>query len=455
MRRPAWSSGRRGRPTLNAGGLAIALGLAGAACPTAAGADTHLEATAALRAGGTDNVLLDPIDQRAALVTSGRLGLTMLRTGQASVQTLGYALTAQLYTEPLARSTTFHSLTGSSTWAVGQAGSFNLGATGRGGRMSALDPVLSAQLNRAAAPVPGMGEAASPLAPMASPQTSSHAVLGGRPVGQILFLTGEVHEGYDQGIGRFWHARQLGSVAAYLPLEDAPYVRDSFFLQHLAGADRDLARGSIGGHLRLGQTMTPSLTSPAVVLPASQISFGESWASWTHELTQRLTWHVAGGAYGIWSFRDDRFLTGPVWRGRLTYLPRVNRRYSLEVARSIQPSLLLGYTLRADTVVLEAARALDPAERWSVTVAGNFLRGRQITAQGRTQGVLQVLAARASLRYDPRGPLRYGVDVSRYQQSGDATETLVVARSSQTVFLFLVEALYPARDAPGQRLSEN
>lgn len=423
-------------------------------------ADTELEARAALTAGGTDNVLLDPVNQRASAMTSARAGVWATHVGDGSTQSLSYQLTAQVYTEPLANTTVFHSVAGNSTWEVGRAGSFNLGLSGTAGRMTALDPVLSAQLARTTQGMP----VATGGTPMGAPGVggvpatgqvppSTQMLLAGRPAGQVLFLSGEVREGYEQGIGQFWHARQLGSASAYVPLEDAPYVRKAYFVQHYLGTERDLERGSVGAQLRLGQTMTPELRSPMVTLPAAQVSFGESWLSWTHDITSTLQSTIAGGAYTIWSFEANRIDAGPEWRGRLLYQPRIDRRVTLDVNRTIVPSLLLGYTLRADTATLEATRALDHAERWSVLAAGNWMRGRQITTTGDLRGLVTVWAARASLRYDPQGPLRYGVDVSRYVQSGDATAELPVPETRQTLIMFIVEAIYPARDRPGQRLT--
>jgi hypothetical protein len=318
--------------------------------------------------------------------------------------------------------------------------------------------VLSAQIARASqgAPLgaPGSVGANGVAAPttMAGAPGPMQTLLGGRPTGQILFLSGEAREGFDQGIGEFWHLHQLGSAAGYVPLEDAPFVRRAFFLQHLLGTDRDLPRGSAGVQLRLGETITPPLNSPPVMLPGSQISFGEGWASWTHAITPTLESMLSGGAYGIWSFEANRFATGPVWRGRLTYQPRLDQRVSIEASRSIQPSLMLGYTLRSDAIAAEAGRALDHAERWAVLFGANWMRGRQILPDGSTGGLLTVWALRGSLRYDPPGPLRYGLDVSRFVQGGQASDTLVVAETRQLLFLFLVEAIYPSRDRAGQRL---
>jgi hypothetical protein len=440
----------------SAAALAIVFALA-----ADARADTTLEARAALMAGATDNVLLDPVAQRSALVTSANAGLWVDRLGEASRQSFNYGVRALGYTDPNAVNTVFHSLAGNSSWDVGRAGSFTLGLSGSAGRMNALDPVLSAQLARAAGgPLGGTGSTMGTAtgmgpAPMVSPTGGAapmQTLLGGRPTGQVLFLSGELREGYNQAIGQFWHLRQLGSAAAYVPLEDAAFVRNAYFLQHVLGGERELPRGSAGLSLRLGQTMTEALSSPQVMLPSQQVSFGELWAIWRHELTATVESMVSAGSYAIWSFADDRYLAGPVWRGSLTWQPRVDAHLSVQAARSIQPSLMLGYTLRADSIGVEAGRALDPGERWTLLLGGNWMRGRQIQAGGDLGGLINVRVARASLRYDPEGPLRYGVDVSHIDQDGQASQTLFVPRTEQTMFLFLIEAVYPARDRAGQKL---
>jgi hypothetical protein len=399
-------------------------------------AETHVEASASVAAGVTDNALSAPsntvqADNGADQFTFIRVGGRAFRVTRGLQHDLAYTFGTRLYAEHPRANSLSHALGWTSAVALSRATELRLQATVNYARINSANPLA---IDSSGMPVGG------------SPTDGGATTVSGAD-GPVSYLAGSARETLTirPTAGRLG-IQSLG-VSAFVPLATTDV--SAIVAQHLLRGEVTRGRDTRTGELTLGLTWNPSATDSLgqQVVPTNRFLFGQVLVGGRRELSP--AWSASAEVGGMSAFRVEGgpIVVGPAWRAVLRYR-RDFGQASLELARNPQPNVFLGEALVADRVSLRLAVPLDRRQRFFLLGLGSYQNGRLVTepsVRGPFQDGLAVRAASGALAFRPQDvPVAVSLDYSFFDQEGrvaTATARGVAPITRQAVMLVVTGTL--------------